>query len=131
MLQPAPAATWAINSTPSVKAKATTPRRARMLAMLKQLTIARIPPLTAATCHAYVVFNALFNVTWPFAYLLQIFFNAYVLSENGIPQGLYCSMYNETWAPSYGNNYGQYRTESDGTVDRYTVSDSYSYSLSS
>ncbi|MCJ1404934.1 hypothetical protein MMC11_008160 [Xylographa trunciseda] len=55
-----------------------------------------------------------------------IFFNAYVLSEDGIPQGLYCSMYNATWAPSYGTNYGQYRGS-----DRYTVSDSYSYSLMS
>ena len=54
----------------------------------------------------------------------QIFFNAYVLSENGIPQGLYCSMYNETWDTSYGTNYGQYRGD-----DRYTVSRSYSYSL--
>ncbi|MCJ1458623.1 hypothetical protein MMC28_008997 [Mycoblastus sanguinarius] len=53
-----------------------------------------------------------------------IFFNAYVLSQNGVPQGLYCSMYNETWAPSYGTNYGQYRGS-----DRYTVSQSYSYSL--
>ena len=54
----------------------------------------------------------------------QIFFNAYVLSEDGIPQGLYCSMYNETWDASYGTNYGQYRGD-----DRYTVSRSYSYSL--
>ncbi|KAL9136180.1 MAG: hypothetical protein Q9175_002613 [Cornicularia normoerica] len=29
-----------------------------------------------------------------------VFFNAYVLSENSIPQGLYCSMYNQTWGPS-------------------------------
>ena len=50
-------------------------------------------------------------------------FNAYVLSKNAIPQGLYCSMYNETWDPSYGTNYGQYRGS-----DRYTVSQSYSYS---
>lgn len=54
--------------------------------------------------------------------LLQVFFNAYVLSKNAIPQGLYCSMYNETWGPSYGTNYGQYRGS-----DRYTVSESYSY----
>ena len=57
-------------------------------------------------------------------YQTCLFFNAYVLSENGIPQGLYCSLYNETWAPSYATNRGQTR----GT-DRYTVSRSYSYSL--
>ncbi|MCJ1479031.1 hypothetical protein MMC13_007715 [Lambiella insularis] len=55
-----------------------------------------------------------------------VFFNAYVLSENGIPQGLYCSMYSAAWGPSYGTNYGQYRGS-----DRYTVSESYSYSLQS
>ena len=34
-------------------------------------------------------------------------------------------MYNQTWAASYGTNYGQYRGS-----DRYTVSESYTYSLS-
>ena len=53
-----------------------------------------------------------------------MFFNAYVLSENGVPQGLYCSLYNETWGPSYATNYGQYRGN-----DEYSVSDSYSYSV--
>ena len=51
------------------------------------------------------------------------FFNSYVLSQNAIPQGLYCSLYNQTWAPSYATNYGQYRGS-----DRFTVSRSYSYS---
>ncbi|KAL8951362.1 MAG: hypothetical protein Q9222_002663 [Ikaeria aurantiellina] len=37
------------------------------------------------------------------------FFNAYVLSQNAIPQGLYCSLYSKTWAPSYATNRGQYR----------------------
>lgn len=32
-------------------------------------------------------------------------------------------MYNKTWDRSYGTNYGQYRGS-----DRYTVSESYSYS---
>jgi len=31
--------------------------------------------------------------------------NGYVLSKNGVPQGLYCSMYTQTWAPSYSTNY--------------------------
>ena len=55
----------------------------------------------------------------------QTFFNAYVLSKNGIAQGLYCSFYNQTWDASYATNYGQYRGS-----DRYTVSRSYSYFLS-
>ena len=57
---------------------------------------------------------------------MKTFFNAYVLSKNGIPQGLYCSFYNQTWDPSYATNYGQYHGS-----DHYTVSDSYSYILSS
>ncbi|THY53622.1 hypothetical protein D6C99_03762 [Aureobasidium pullulans] len=52
------------------------------------------------------------------------FVNGYVLSKNGVPQGLYCSMYTQVWAASYATNYGQYR----GTA-RYTVSYSYGYTL--
>ncbi|TIA09240.1 hypothetical protein D6C81_08785 [Aureobasidium pullulans] len=52
------------------------------------------------------------------------FVNGYVLSKNGVPQGLYCSMYTQAWAASYATNYGQYR----GTA-RYTVSYSYGYTL--
>ncbi|MCJ1388116.1 hypothetical protein MMC18_000961 [Xylographa bjoerkii] len=55
----------------------------------------------------------------------QLFFNAYVLSLNGLPQGLYCALYNETWSPGYATNYGQYRGS-----DEYAVSDSYSYAVS-
>ena len=53
------------------------------------------------------------------------FFNSYVLSKNGNPQGTYCSMYTGTWAKSYSTNYGQYRGS-----DRYTVSQSYGWTLS-
>ena len=125
MLQPTPAATWATNSSPSAKAKATTRRRVRMLAMLKRSTIASTQQLMVVSCHAYVL-NGLWIQCFRVLIFFQVFFNAYVLSENAIPQGLYCSMYNETWGPSYGTNYGQYRGS-----DRYTVSESYSYTQSS
>ncbi|GKT89997.1 carbohydrate-binding-like protein [Colletotrichum tofieldiae] len=52
------------------------------------------------------------------------FFNAYVLSENNIPQGTYCSMYTKPWDKSYSTNYGQYRGD-----DYYSVSQSYGYTL--
>lgn len=58
MLHPAPAATWATNSSPSAKVKATTHSRARMLAILKRLMIASTQLMTAALCHAFV-FKAL------------------------------------------------------------------------
>jgi hypothetical protein len=53
------------------------------------------------------------------------FFNSYVLSKNGDPQGTYCSMYTGTWAKSYSTNYGQYRGP-----DRYTVGQSYGWTIS-
>ena len=55
---------------------------------------------------------------------LQVFFDAYVISDNAIPQGLYCTLYSQTWDRSYATNYGQIRGS-----DRFTVSRSYSYTL--
>ncbi|KAK2062300.1 hypothetical protein LY76DRAFT_643277 [Colletotrichum caudatum] len=52
------------------------------------------------------------------------FFNAYVLSENNVPQGTYCSMYTKPWDKSYSTNYGQWRGQ-----DYYSVSQSYGYTL--
>lgn len=46
----------------------------------------------------------------------------YVLSENNQPQGIYCAMYNEEWAPEYATNYGQYQGS-----DYYSVSQAYAY----
>ncbi|KAK4985647.1 hypothetical protein LTR50_005847 [Elasticomyces elasticus] len=53
------------------------------------------------------------------------FYDAYLLSSNGVPQGLYCALYTDPIPASYAtmtqvkNNKG----------DTYTVSNSYSYSL--
>ena len=54
----------------------------------------------------------------------QAFFNAYVLSENGVPQGTYCAFYTQHWGAQYAVNCGQ-----DRGSDVYTVSNSYSYDL--
>jgi hypothetical protein len=53
------------------------------------------------------------------------FFDAFVISKNGVPQGLYCTFYNTTYGPEDATNYGQ--TNNNG--DRYTVSESYAYTL--
>jgi hypothetical protein len=82
---------------------------------------------TPSTCASACTTQTQYNSQHPgsdCSYEPCIFFNAYVLSKNGVPQGLYCSLYNKTWAPSYGTNYGQYRGS-----DHYTVSESYTYSL--
>lgn len=51
------------------------------------------------------------------------FFNTYILLKNGASVGQYCSLYNETWSPSYATNVGQWRGN-----DHYTVQYSYSFS---
>ncbi|KAI4183801.1 MAG: hypothetical protein L6R41_005180 [Letrouitia leprolyta] len=81
------------------------------------------PSTCAADCNSQTAYNKRHPAA-DGSYQTCIFFNAYVLSMNGVPQGLYCSMYTQVWAAQYATNYGQYR----GT-DRYTVSRSYSYSL--
>ena len=53
-----------------------------------------------------------------------IFFAAYVISKNALPQGLYCSFYNTTWDRSYATSHGQYRGN-----NTYTISRPYSYTL--
>jgi hypothetical protein len=54
------------------------------------------------------------------------FFDAYTISKNGVPQGLYCAYYNQTWTNAQATNYGQ----TNGN-DKYTFSQSYGYSLES
>ena len=115
--------TWATNSTPTARLRDTARSNAPLLALVRRLTTVAIPPKTAHMQNAYVLLG-LHNACNPPDILLQSFFNVYVLSENAVPQGLYCSLYSQTWDRSYGTNYGQYRGS-----DRYTVSQSYSYSL--
>ncbi|MCJ1229605.1 hypothetical protein MMC12_006274 [Toensbergia leucococca] len=82
---------------------------------------------TPQTCADACTTQTQYNSQTPAAdcsYEPCVFFNAYVLSDNGVPQGLYCTLYNETWGPSYATNYGQTRGS-----DEYAVSDSYSYSV--
>ena len=79
------------------------------------------------TCAQACTVQTAYNSRHPAAdgsYQTCTFFNAYVLSQNSIPQGLYCSLYSQAWDPKYATNYGQYRGS-----DRYTVSESYSYTL--
>ncbi|KAF7890023.1 uncharacterized protein EAF02_002438 [Botrytis sinoallii] len=47
----------------------------------------------------------------------------YVLSQSNKPQGIYCSMYTEVWAPNHATNYGQWRGS-----EYWSVSQAYSYS---
>ncbi|RDW58609.1 hypothetical protein BP6252_13085 [Coleophoma cylindrospora] len=78
--------------------------------------------LCAAACAA----NSAYNVAHPPSTGspdICTFFNTYLLSKNGVPQGQYCSLYTEPWDISYAVNSGQTRGK-----DKYTVSYSFSYS---
>jgi hypothetical protein len=52
------------------------------------------------------------------------FFNAYIMSMNGVPQGLYCVLYTAPWGVEYADNTGQTRGG-----DVFSISQSYGYTL--
>ena len=79
------------------------------------------PQTCADACNVQTAYNSRHPAA-DGSYLSCNFFNAYVLSQNGVPQGLYCSLYTQAWAPSYATNHGQTRGS-----DRYTISRSYAY----
>ncbi|KAJ9666778.1 hypothetical protein H2201_003182 [Coniosporium apollinis] len=82
---------------------------------------------TPSTCAEACVEQTAYNKRHPRSdgtYQTCAFFNSYVLSKNGVPQSLSCSLYDQSWDASYGKNYGQHRGN-----DKYTVSQSYSYAV--
>lgn len=62
------------------------------------------PGTCASACNAQTAYNKAHPAS-DGSYKTCAFFNSYVLSKNGVAQGLYCSMYTQTWAASYGTNY--------------------------
>ena len=59
---------------------------------------------TPETCAAACTSTSAYNKAHPDKtgfYQKCVEFNSYVLAKNGTPQGLYCSMYNQTWGPAY------------------------------
>ncbi|KAL8953330.1 MAG: hypothetical protein Q9222_000792 [Ikaeria aurantiellina] len=92
------------------------------------------PSTCAADCNSQTAYNKRHPAA-DGSYQTCTFFNAYVLSVNAIPQGLYCSMYTQAWAASYATNYGQYRdsvsSEPTSTTSQETSSVSLSESVSS
>ena len=80
------------------------------------------PAICAIACEATTAYNHRHAQNGK--YRTCNFFAAYVTSINGRAQGLYCSLYSQPWAPSYGTNQGQYRGS-----DYYSISQAYSYTL--
>ncbi|CAN9310522.1 unnamed protein product [Alternaria sp. RS040] len=50
------------------------------------------------------------------------YFNTYILLQNGVSQGQYCSMYTQEWDASFATNDGQYRGD-----DHYTIQYSFGF----
>jgi len=81
------------------------------------------PSQCAASCQAKTAYAA--ETASNGAYQPCNFFAAYVLSENNVPQGMYCAYYNQPFDRSYAQNNGQY----DAQGNYYSVSQAYSYTL--
>ncbi|KAJ8109097.1 hypothetical protein OPT61_g7702 [Boeremia exigua] len=75
--------------------------------------------LCAAACSAQSEYNVAHPPPDGPAQTCQ-FYNTYALYKNDVYEGQYCTFYNQTWAPSFATNDGQWR----GT-DHYTIQSSY------
>ena len=79
----------------------------------------------ASYCSAQTTYNRAHPSPKDCTYVPCTFFNAYILSKNGIPHGLYCALYNATWDAQYATN----RVVFDQQNNNYSVSHSYGYSV--
>lgn len=62
------------------------------------------PSSCAAACDSQTAYNKAHPAS-DGTYKTCTFFNGYVLSKNGVPQGLYRSMYTQAWDASYATNF--------------------------
>lgn len=81
------------------------------------------PQQCAAACEAKTAYN-MAHPRPDGSYRSCVFFNMYLLSKNGVPEGRYCSFYSQSWGLQYAVNKGQWRG-----ADRYDVSHSVSYQM--
>jgi len=82
------------------------------------------PLSCAVACQAQTAYNKAHPAEGATTYMPCNFFNAYLVTKNGAPQGTYCNLYTRTWDASYATNKGQARGG-----DVYTNSESFGYSL--
>lgn len=88
---------------------------------LPPTTIA-IPMEPANMMLAYAL--SLMQENGPLADGAQNFFNAYLLSKNGAPDGTACALYTIPWGTQYATNCDQFRGS-----DHWTIDNSYGYNL--
>jgi hypothetical protein len=82
------------------------------------------PSLCAAACQTQTTYDHDHPAKGLTTYEPCNFFNSYILVQNGVPLGTYCSLYTRSWSSSYATNTGQ--TSSTGV---YTIAESFSYYL--
>ncbi len=81
------------------------------------------PNLCAAACSAQTAYDVAHPSPGESPQICE-FFNTYILYDNGVSQGQYCVLYNETWSNNYATNSGY----SSGS-NQYTIDSSYTYSV--
>jgi hypothetical protein len=82
------------------------------------------PSLCVAACQTQTTYDHAHPASGATTYKACNFFNSYILLQNGVPLGTYCSLYTRSWSTSYATNTGQ--TRASGV---YTIAESFSYSL--
>jgi hypothetical protein len=82
------------------------------------------PSVCATACIAKSAYNLRHTVPSSAARIC-VFFDAYILYENGINGVFTCTYYTESWGLPYATNVGQY----DAQHDHFTIAHSYTYTL--
>jgi hypothetical protein len=82
------------------------------------------PSLCAAACQAQTAYDRA-TAASDGTYKPCNFFNAYILTKNDVPQGMYCSLYTRAWGVEKAVNTGYFYGS-----DVYKVERSFSYTLS-
>jgi hypothetical protein len=84
------------------------------------------PSVCAAACQQKSAYNLRHTVPQSAARIC-VFFDAYILYENGVNGVFTCTYYTASYGPAYATNGGQY----DGHGNHFTIGHSYTYSLDS
>jgi hypothetical protein len=82
------------------------------------------PSQCAAACDAKLAYNKA-HPRSDGSYEACDFFTTYTQQTNGIPDGMFCAFYKQSWNATYATNYGQYR---NGTL--VSITNAFSYTRS-
>lgn len=83
------------------------------------------PAQCASACQATTAYDKAFLADEHGNYKACNFFNSFVVSKDGVPQGTTCYFFTKSWEAGFAKDVGQY----DQRGRAYTVSSSYAYTL--